>query len=225
MRGARAWSASRRGLQLAVLPLVLALGLVVWLIFSDQAAPLRADEPAKLTDPVPAVDNSAAEDGKLFPSVDHSQIQVAPEKQFVNPDAGLTSAERLAKIEAGRARQREFFDQFVASGQDPRSLPRISVSPYSGPIASLEETVATADAIVVGTVSRQEFSRSGEGLERSRASISVDTIIEDSTSLPDELVIEQTGGPVLGQNGPALFQLDRRVDAQRRQGRPLSQGW
>jgi hypothetical protein len=199
--------ASRRWLRIVVLPLVLALGLIAWLNFSDEAAPLRADEPEKLTDPVPAVDNSAAEDGKLFPSVDHSQIQVAPEKQS-EPRRPASDAEYQAQIDAGRAKQRDFFEQFVASGQDPRSLPRISVSPYSGPIASLEETVASADAIVVGTVTRQEFSRPGDGPERSRASISVDTIIEDSPFLPDELVIDQTGGPVLGQNGPALFQLD-----------------
>jgi hypothetical protein len=207
MRCTRIWLTSQVWLRLGILPLVLTLGLAPWLNFSDKATPLRADEQAKLTDPVQTVDNSAEEDGKLFAFVDHS-LQVAPEKQFVNPDAGLTSAERMAKIEAGRARQRDFFNQFVASGQDPRSLPRISVSPYSGPIASLKETVATADAIVAGTVSRQDFSRSGDGVERSRARISVDTIIKDSTVLPDELVIDQTGGPVLGQGGPALFQLD-----------------
>jgi hypothetical protein len=205
--GARAWLASRLWLQLAVLPLALALGLVAWLSFSDRATPLRADEEAKLTDPVQTVDRSAEEDGKLFPSVDHSQIQVAPEKQ-AGARRPASDAEYQAQIDAGRARQRDFFDQFVASGQDPRSLPRISVSPYSGPVASLKETVATTDAIVVGTVSRQEFSRPGDGPEMSRVRVSVDTIIEDSALLPDELVIDQTGGPVLGQSGPALFQLD-----------------
>jgi hypothetical protein len=60
---------------------VLALGLAAWLSFLDRATPLRADDEARLTDPVQTVDNNAEDDGKLFRAVDHSHIQVAPEKQ------------------------------------------------------------------------------------------------------------------------------------------------
>jgi hypothetical protein len=213
MRGAKLWLASRRWLRIVVLPLVLALGLIAWLNFSDEAAPLRADEPAKLTDPVPAVDNSAAEDGKLFPSIDHSQIQVAPEKQS-GPRRPASDAEYKAQIDAGRAKQRDFFEQFVASGQDPRSLPRASISHidcWCPPMTNLQETIAAAHAVVVGTVSRVEFTYDN-GLGRSRASISVEKIIKNG-ALPRDLVVTQIGGPVIVGNGtpsgqPALGQME-----------------
>jgi hypothetical protein len=213
MRDARVWSASRRWLRFGVLPLVLALALVAWLTFSDRATPLRADEEAKLTDPVEPVDRSAEEDGKLFPFVDHSQIQVAPEKQG-GARRPASDAEYQAQIEAGRARQRDFFDQFVASGQDPRSLPRVSISHidcWCPPVTNLRETIAAAHAVVLGTVSRVEFSHDN-GLGRSRASISVERVIKDA-ALPRDLVVTQIGGPVIVGNGtpsgqPALGQME-----------------
>jgi hypothetical protein len=213
MSGARIWSASPRWLRIAIIAVVLALGLVAWLSFSDEAAPLRADEPAKLTDPVPAVDNSAAEDGKLFPSVDHGQIQVAPEKQS-GPRRPASDAEYQAQIEAGRAKQRDFFNQFVASGQDPRSLPRASISHidcWCPPMTNLRETITAAHAVVVGTVTRVDFTYDN-GLGRSRASISVERVLKDG-ALPRDLVVAQIGGPVIVGNGtpsgqPALGQME-----------------
>jgi hypothetical protein len=38
------------------------------------------------------------DDEKLFRNVDHSKIEVAPEKKFDNPDAGLTEEQRMQKI-------------------------------------------------------------------------------------------------------------------------------
>jgi hypothetical protein len=76
---------------------------------------------------------------------------------------------------------------------------------------NLQDTIAAVDGVVVGTVSRVEFSLDN-GLTMSRASISVQRVIKGG-ALPRDLVVTQIGGPVLAANGtpsgqPALGQME-----------------
>ena len=151
---------------------------------------------------------STVEDSeKGFWNVDHSGIQVAPEKQFVNPDAGLTDEQRMQRVKDARSRQAEFVKAFNASRADPRSLRKVTIQAHAGSAGSLEEAADRANLIAVGTVKAVEFRpEDADGPARSLATVSLREVLKGPTGLTS-VAVTQTGGSALSAEGPVLVQI------------------
>jgi hypothetical protein len=191
----------------AILVAVLVVGLHGRGLLAEQgppAGPTPAPTAGATQDPAlaPITDDSQ----KAFWNVDHSMIEVAPEKRFINPDAGLTEEQRAQRIAEGRERQRQFVRDFSASGE-PRSLPRMTIEPYAGPAPPLEISTERAIRIVVAAVTSVDFRPDGaQGPQTSNATLEVKDVLKGPGGLRS-LLVTQTGGPVLTTQGPALMQL------------------
>ena len=79
-------------------------------------------------------------------------------KTWDDPWKGLSDPERQATVSAAHAAGRSWFEDFVASGRDPRSLPLFPIEAYAAPMDDLEQLGAAAQVIVVGTVEGQSFA-------------------------------------------------------------------
>jgi hypothetical protein len=149
----------------------------------------------------------ADDDEKLFRGVDHTGIQVAPEKKPANPDVGKSDEQRLAEHKAAHAQQGKFLQDFVASGKDPRALERLSVRSYGAPVRTLDESVGRASHIIAGAVTNVSYTDGENGsLPRSQANVTIRQLVKGEASQP-EITVFQLGGPV-PSNGGRLAQLE-----------------
>ncbi|MCC7363305.1 MAG: hypothetical protein IT303_02950 [Dehalococcoidia bacterium] len=115
---------------------------------------------------------------------------------WVNPDAGLTDAERDAKYQAGSAASdrahAEFRHEFERSGQDPRPLervrPMIMLSEFEA--NDLAAAAERADLVVIGRVTAQTFAGPYGGNE---ATVAVREVLKGEPR--ESIVVYQFGGP------------------------------
>jgi hypothetical protein len=115
------------------------------------------------------------------------------------PDAGLTEAERMAKVEAARERERQYVLDFEAGGADPRSLPRAYSETFAGWPSTLAEVAARADAAARGKVTQTHFGMSEDGLHTATSTIELSKVLKGD--LGASVTVEQRGGPVPQPDG------------------------
>jgi hypothetical protein len=147
-----------------------------------------------------------------------SGVQKGP---VLNPDAGLSDAQRLARHAANSAAwdttYRAWLDSFVKRGADPRSLPRANMLTIAeGPAPDLPSAVRQADLIVVGRALAIRF----EPGPRAYVRFAVDRTLKGSAS--GIVDVMQLGGPeplpdvnhailAVADNAPLLLPGDRAV--------------
>jgi len=132
----------------------------------------------------------------------------SPGKFSGNPDAGLSDAQKQAKVDSAHAADDQFLAAFVRSGEDPRSLPEAEVESWSAVPANISDAIAGADVILSGQVTAVAFRPGiGGSLPISTATVAVSTLSKGASS---SLVhVTQLGGPVAwGPNG-SLVHLDK----------------
>lgn len=139
-----------------------------------------------------------------------SPSQAAPPTPKPLPPAGPASAAAFdALVAAGDARQQQYLREFVASGNDPRSLPREFVSGTSGEPDTLRGVIAASAVIVRAQVVRTEFVHQPRDLPLTVSTVRVSEVARGS-AVGSELKVVQRGGPVPQPNrqGGALAQLE-----------------
>lgn len=146
-------------------------------------------------------------------TVDTSAYAQAPNAQATPvPTPGPGKRERNVltpdQIKANDiARRQQFTKQFLPDGGDPRSLQRLTIPASAPSIASLEDAVATADTVVVGSVERTTFAPHPlGGVPLATAIVRVTQTIKGNA--PVVVAVRQLGGPELTTSGPVLIQLD-----------------
>lgn len=122
------------------------------------------------------------------------------------PDLGLSDAERQARVDVAHERGRRYLLDFVASGQDPRSLPRIYYATFAATPSTIDEVVSQAALVVRGTVIETTFAFSDDGLPTATSRVAVTVVIDGAST--KEVVVEQRGGPVPQELGGALAALE-----------------
>lgn len=125
------------------------------------------------------------------------------------PPGPATPAELDALVTASRAQHRQYLRDFIASGADPRSLPRVLI-PATAPVPeSLSEAVRRADVIVRGRVLSTSFAIPADDnvpLATSTVQV-VETVKQRQSGVCARLSVLQRGGPVPQANGGGLAQL------------------
>ncbi len=133
-----------------------------------------------------------------------SQLQLGfgDTKLGVDPWAGLTHEEREGEVARAHARNREYLENFIRSGQDPRSLPRGNVHAFGISPATLEDAFAQAEIVATATVSATSFASNptGVGMPVAAHIVDLEQVIKGSAG--DTLTVNQLGGPV-AQEGDA----------------------
>lgn len=125
-----------------------------------------------------------------------------------NPWEGKSDAERQADVDAAHRRNDEFLLEFVASGQDPRSLPVLEVAAYAAPLPNLPSAVAAADVIARGVVEDTTFEiNPSGGLPIMLSTVRI-VSIDKGTTDSGTIVVRQLGGPVAQSDGGAFARLD-----------------
>lgn len=130
-------------------------------------------------------------------SVVIATVAAAGWKQFSNPDAGLTDAERHAAISDARdafhARYEAWLAEFVASGRDPSTLPQSEMMvSYPPPLEDLPTAVDQATLIVIGTSRAISF----EPMAGATVTFEVEQALKGPPG--DSVRIQQGGGPMPG---------------------------
>lgn len=123
---------------------------------------------------------------------------------------GTSSAAAFdALVAAGDARQQQYLREFIASGTDPRTLPREFVSGSSGEPDTLRGVIAISEVIVRAQVIRTEFVGQPLDLPLTISTVRVSDVARGS-AVGAELKVVQRGGPVPQSNrqGGALAQLE-----------------
>jgi hypothetical protein len=124
------------------------------------------------------------------------------------------SQERAAQLDAERqSREQEFLTAFVASGRDPHALPRTHLDAIAVVAETLKESVAAADAIVIGVTEQTRFvvNPSG-GLPTAKSVVRISEVVKSDAALPlvgQTLDLFQAGGPMpYPAPGGSLRELD-----------------
>ena len=136
--------------------------------------------------------------------------QVAADSREVagNPEAGLSDAQREALHQAAHDRNDAFLQRFVASRQDPHSLPVVQVETYAVPPATLAQALAAASVVIEGRVSAVDFaSNPSGGMPFATATVAVVRTLRGAAA-PATVVVRQSGGPVAQGDGGGLAQFD-----------------
>jgi hypothetical protein len=133
----------------------------------------------------------------------------AGEKLFPpNPWAYKSDAERQAEVDAAHQRNNDYLASFIASGQDPRSLPVAEIEAYARPLQDLPSSIAEADVIARGLVEQTTFQPNPSGgLPIALSSVRVTSIMKGKPGA-DTIVVRQLGGPVAGSKGGVFARLD-----------------
>lgn len=130
-----------------------------------------------------------------------------PSKQLPDPWAGLSDAQRAEIVAAAHARNDEYLQNFIRTGQDPRSLPRLEVPAYAASPPSLRDAVAESTLIGTGRVMSVNFAPNPSGgMPLATSSVALDRVVKGEP-VPT-LTIVQLGGPVAQETGGALAQLN-----------------
>jgi hypothetical protein len=120
----------------------------------------------------------------------------SPATTFINPDAGKSDAERRQLHTDARAnfdqKYRAWLDDFIKSGNDPRSLERIEISAsYPEPLPDLDSAAKDAELIVRGVAKSVRFEPYGGAY----VTLEVQQTVKGN-SASKEIVIHQAGGPM-----------------------------
>lgn len=128
-------------------------------------------------------------------------------KNVVNPDAGLSDAQRAAMQKAAHVRNDLYLKDFVVKHRDPHTLPVVEVPTYAAPPTDLAQARSAAALVVVGKVSDVTFQSSPSGgMPLATATIAVERIVKGQAG--STLVVRQLGGPVAQGSGGALAEFD-----------------
>lgn len=137
-----------------------------------------------------------------------AQTDTQPKMFPPNPWAEKSDTERQADVDAAHKRNDEYLRAFIASEQDPRSLPVIEINSYAAPLADLSAAVAAADVIVRGVVEDTTFEVNPSG----GLPIMVSTVriasVDKGTSGGSIIAVRQLGGPVAQPEGGAFARLE-----------------
>lgn len=126
-----------------------------------------------------------------------------------NPWAGKSDAERQADVDAAHKRNDEYLREFIASGNDPRSLPVVEIAAYAKPLPDLPSAVEAADVVVRGVVEETTFEiNPSGGLPIMRSSVRIATTGKGGLGGGSVVVVRQLGGPVAQPDGGAFARLD-----------------
>lgn len=135
--------------------------------------------------------------------------QPAPALLEPDPCEGQTDQECGQTINAlrseGNKKYTEWVNNFIASGQDPRSLPRSPSSALAAPPPpTLDLAVQAANTIVVGAINDVDFEvvppddPSGHAFVRTKARVSIESTLKGDPV--KEITILQFGGPEPGSD-------------------------
>jgi hypothetical protein len=137
-----------------------------------------------------------------------AQTDTQPKVFPANPWADKSDAERQADVDAAHKRNDEYLVAFIASKQDPRSLPVIEIDSYAAPLADLSSSVEAADVIVRGMVEDTTFEVNPSG----GLPVMVSTVriasVDKGTVTAGVVSVRQLGGPVAQPDGGAFARLD-----------------
>lgn len=118
-------------------------------------------------------------------------------KSWVDPWKGLTATEREATVTAVHGAERSWFQAFIDSGADARSLPRFTIEGYAGPVADINTLRSSADVIAVVRVERQSFSLDeGAPVPNSTVDAQVVSVLAGDIAEGAYLKVVQVGGPM-----------------------------
>lgn len=125
------------------------------------------------------------------------------------PPGPANAAEFDALIATSRARQDQFVRDFVSSGQDPRTLPRVTFTATGPRTETLEAAVSAADVIVRARVVAITFTPTG-GVPNAAVAVRIaDRIKAGALAAGTQtLTVRQVGGPLRQATGGALAELD-----------------
>lgn len=125
------------------------------------------------------------------------------------PPGPANAAEFDALIADSRARQDQFVRDFVSSGQDPRTLPRVTLSATGPRTDTLRSAVNAADVIVRARVVGITFTPTG-GVPDATVTVRIADRLKAGPLAPgaQTLTVRQVGGPMRTATGGALAQLD-----------------
>ncbi len=133
--------------------------------------------------------------------------ETVDDKFPANPWEGKSDAERQADVDAAHKRNDDYLREFVASGGDPRALPRIAIQSYAAPLATEDAAARRADLIVRGIVESTAFAPNPSG----GLPIAISTVrVSDTRKGFAGAVVEvrQLSGPVAQEKGGAFAHLD-----------------
>lgn len=127
------------------------------------------------------------------------------QKVGVDPNKGLSTAQRQAIVDQAHARNNQFLQKFHG---DPHTLPVVEVSTYAAPPTSLSQADSASTLILIGRVQGVTFSSNPSGgMPRAISTIVVERVLKGTpTSLL--ITVSQLGGPVAQGQGGALAQFD-----------------
>lgn len=124
-----------------------------------------------------------------------------------NPWADKSDAERQADVDAAHKRNDEYLLAFVASKQDPRSLPTLEIPQFAAPLGDLLTAAAAADLILRGVVEETTFQiNASGGLPVSSSTVRIAAQIKGNAD-GDTITVTQLGGPVAQSEGGAFAHL------------------
>lgn len=114
------------------------------------------------------------------------------------PPPGHSIQEAQAIIETSRVRNQQYLRDFVASGRDPRSLPRLTLEATGDVPSSLAEAVHGAQLVARGSVVRTTFTSGRDGFPLTTSTLRLVEVLKApvAQSAGMEIQILQIGGPV-----------------------------
>jgi hypothetical protein len=92
-----------------------------------------------------------------------------------------------------------YLRDFVASGRDPHTLPRLWIEATSDAPESLAVAARAAEVVFVGVVSKTTFDSGPDGLPVAHSTVRVTDVLKGSPA--GEVQVQQAGGPVPQPNG------------------------